>query len=169
MTTTLERISILDYLKRERDSMQKTEYVQGVERKMTGATYNHNCIVVNLIKKISDKIDNKRYKILSSDQKIWIPEKQAFYYPDVFILTMPPQFYDEKKDIITNPICIFEVLCESTRNYDKAEKFDSYRTIPSFLEYYLVEQDKQLVIQYIINSKGNWELIEYKDLQSKIP
>lgn len=29
-----------------------------------------------------------------------------------------------------------------------------------------MEQTKKPVTQYIINAKGNWELIEYKDLQS---
>ncbi|MCC5815278.1 MAG: Uma2 family endonuclease [Leptospira sp.] len=114
-------------------------------------------------------MDAKKWEILSVDQKIWIPTKEAFYYPDVLILPTPPLFYDDRKDIITNPICIFEVLSESTKNFDKAEKFDNYRSIPGFQEYYLIEQDKQLVTQYIINSKGNWELIEYKDLKSAIP
>ena len=98
--------------------------------------------------------------------KVWVPAKEAFYYPDVLVLPSPPLFHDEFKDIVTNPVCIFEVLSESTRNFDKGEKFDTYRSIPGFQEYYLVEQNKKLITQYITNSKGNWELIEYRDLQS---
>lgn len=101
--------------------------------------------------------------------KVWIPAREAFYYPDLLVLPNPPVFHDASKDIITNPICIFEVLSESTRNFDKGEKFDNYRTISGFKEYYLVEQDKKLVTQYIQNSRGNWELIEYKDSSLTLP
>lgn len=65
--------------------------------------------------------------------------------------------WKEFKDIVTNPICIFEVISESTRNFDKGEKFDTYRSIPGFQEYNLVEQSKKLITQYILNSKENWE------------
>ncbi|MCC5816166.1 MAG: Uma2 family endonuclease [Leptospira sp.] len=92
MSAVLEKISISDYLERERNSMERAEYIQGEERKMTGARYNHNCIVINLIKKISDKLDNQKWRILCTDQKIWIPAKEAFYYTDVLILPTPPRF-----------------------------------------------------------------------------
>ena len=38
-----------------------------------------------------------------------------------------------------------------------------YKSITGFQEYYLVEQSKKIVVQYIINSKGNWELTEHKN------
>lgn len=166
MSTVLEKLSVSEYLDKERNSNLRAEYIQGEERKLTGASFIHNKMVVNLIRGITSKLNSRKWEILSSDMKVWIPAKETFYYPDVLILPNPPLFHDEFKDIVTNPVCIFEVLSESTRNFDKGEKFDTYRSIPQFQEYFLVEQTKKLVTQYIINSKGNWELIEYKDLQS---
>lgn len=166
MSAVLEKLSVSEYLDKERNSNFRAEYIQGEERKLTGASFIHNSIVSNLLFSIKKRIMSKNFKILSSDMKVWIPAKETFYYPDVLVLPNPPLFHDEFKDIVTNPVCIFEVLSESTRNFDKGEKFDTYRSIPQFQEYYLVEQTKKLVTQYIINAKGNWELIEYKDLQS---
>lgn len=166
MNAVLEKLTISDYLEKERISSERAEYIQGEERKLTGASYIHNKIVVNLIKGITTKLNSHNWEILSSDMKVWVPAREAFYYPDVLVLPNPPLFHDELKDIVTNPVCIFEVLSESTRNFDKGEKFDTYRSIPTFKEYYLVEQNKKLITQYITNEKGNWELIEYKNLES---
>lgn len=168
MSPVLEKLSVSEYLEKERNSEFRTEYIQGEERKLTGASYIHNKIVVNLIKGITSKLSGREWEILSSDMKVWIPSREVFYYPDVLVLPNPPMFHDELKDIVTNPVCIFEVLSESTRNFDKGEKFDTYRSIPNFQEYYLVEQSKKLITQYITNAKGNWELIEYKNPESVV-
>ena len=168
MSAVLEKLSVSEYLEKERNSEFRAEYIQGEERKLTGASYIHNSIVTNLLFSIKKKLISGKFKILSSDMKVWIPAREAFYYPDVLVLPNPPLFHDELKDIVTNPVCIFEVLSESTRNFDKGEKFDTYRSIPNFQEYYLVEQSKKLITQYITNAKGNWELIEYKNSESVV-
>ncbi|MCB1177412.1 MAG: Uma2 family endonuclease [Leptospiraceae bacterium] len=167
MSAVIEKISISEYLEKERKSPNRTEYIQGELRELTGASFIHNKIVINLIRNISSKINTKKWEILSSDMKVWIPSKETFYYPDVLVLPNPPHFHEDSKDILINPICIFEVLSESTRNFDKGEKFDAYRSIEGFKEYYLVEQSKKLITQCIINSRGNWELIEHKDENPK--
>ncbi|NBU97641.1 MAG: Uma2 family endonuclease [Spirochaetia bacterium] len=169
MNTVIQKITIPDYLDKERKSLERTEYVNGEELKMTGASYIHNCIVVNLLSAIKNSLNSEKFKVLSNDMKVWIPSKNAFFYPDILVLPIPPQFHDESNDIVTNPICIFEVLSDSTRNFDKGEKFDSYRSITRFQEYYLVEQNKKLVSQYFINANGNWELIEFTKSEATIP
>ena len=43
----------------------------------------------------------------------------------------PPQFADDQRDTLLNPTLIVEVLSESTKNYDRGQKFFHYRTISS--------------------------------------
>ena len=168
MNAILEKLTVSEYLEKERNSSLRAEYIQGEERNLTGASIIHNSIVTNLLFSLKKKLVSANFKILTNDMKVWVPSREAFYYPDVLVLPNPPMFHDEFKDIVTNPVCIFEVLSESTRNFDKGEKFDTYRSIPNFQEYYLVEQNKKLITQYILNSKGNWELIEHKNSESVI-
>ncbi|MBP7283587.1 MAG: Uma2 family endonuclease [Leptospiraceae bacterium] len=168
MNAILEKLTVSEYLEKERNSSLRAEYIQGEERNLTGASFIHNSIVTNLLFSLKKKLVSANFKILTNDMKVWVPSREAFYYPDVLVLPNPPMFHDEFKDIVTNPVCIFEVLSESTRNFDKGEKFDTYRSIPNFQEYYLVEQNKKLITQYILNSKGNWELIEHKNSESVI-
>jgi Uma2 family endonuclease len=61
---------------------------------------------------------------------------------------------------LLNPDLIVEVLSESTRNYDRGDKFQQYRGIPSFREYLLVGQERVHVERYSKQSDGTWSLWE---------
>ena len=62
---------------------------------------------------------------------------------------------DENKDTLINPVAVFEVLSESTREYDLGLKFTMYSTITSLREYIAVEQDSVLVHHWHKDS-GEW-------------
>jgi Uma2 family endonuclease len=80
-----------------------------------------------------------------------------FSYPDVVVVCGEPQFYDERRDILTNPTVIFEVLSPSTEAYDRDEKFLRYRTqIEALREYVLVSQHRSLVEHYVRQPDGSW-------------
>ncbi len=72
-----------------------------------------------------------------------------------------PVYAGTGKTTITNPLIIVEVLSESTKNYDKGEKFDFYRSIPEFREYILIDQSKYYVAQYAKTSENQWLFTEY--------
>jgi len=89
------------------------------------------------------------YRVFDSDQRLWIPETSRFTDPDVTVVQEPIVVSDQDETALTNPLLITEVLSESTRNYDspsetlreRSEKFVTYRSLPSFQEYLLIEQD----------------------------
>ena len=61
-----------------------------------------------------------------------------FFYPDVLV-TCDDDLGD---DYYTKaPIILVEVLSKSTRKMDKSFKLAAYKTIPSLLEYVLIEQE----------------------------
>lgn len=78
------------------------------------------------------------------------------------------QLQQGRKDTITNPIIIAEVLSNSTRNYDKDEKFSAYRTIPTFQEYLLIDQYTIPVEQYHKTAQKKWIFSEYNELEETI-
>jgi Uma2 family endonuclease len=51
----------------------------------------------------------------------------------------------ESKETILNPTVLIEVLSSGTERYDRGEKFEHYKRIPSFEEYVLVSQNEPLV------------------------
>jgi Uma2 family endonuclease len=44
-----------------------------------------------------------------------------------------------------NPVVLIEILSDATREYDRTQKFDLCKEIPSLREYILVEQSAVLV------------------------
>src|SRR5689334_8141468 len=66
-----------------------------------------------------------------------------------------------REDEVTNPVLIVEVLSEATRNYDRGEKFALYKTVPSFREYLLVEQQRVCMECHRRDEHGLWSVMVY--------
>lgn len=77
-------------------------------------------------------------------------------------------YKEGQQDTITNPVLIIEVLSQSTRNYDRGDKFAAYRTIPGFQEYILVDQYAYLVEHYAKTGEKQWVFQEYNQLDDTV-
>ncbi len=84
------------------------------------------------------------------------------------VVTGELEFLEGRRDTITNPLMIVEVLSKSTKNYDRDEKFAAYRTIPNFQEYLLIEQYTMHVEQYSKTDNNRWTFSEYEDSEQII-
>jgi len=153
-----------EYLAMEEKAEYKSEYFQGEIFALAGGTASHSQIAVNLIVTLAPKLQAKKCRLFSSDMKVWITEKELFTYPDITIICDKPEFYPGRKDAITNPLLIIEVLSDSTKSYDRVEKFEYYRSIPTFQEYILVDQYKVHIEHFYYESKGRWIFTEYKSI-----
>jgi Uma2 family endonuclease len=155
-----------EYLEFEVNSETRHEYINGEIIPMTGGTPEHNEIasIFNAALRISLK--GKPYGIFVADQRLWIPERQIYTYPDVMVAPRPIERQLGRTDTITNPVMIAEVLSKSTKNYDRDEKFSAYRTIPSFQEYLLIDQYSIHVEKYCKADAFRWIFTEYNDPES---
>lgn len=89
--------------------------------------------------------------------KVWVEEAGTFFYPDVTVVCGERRFYRGRRDAVENPILLVEVLSESTKEYDKNDKFLTYQTLESFQEYVLISQNKPAVQQIIRQTDGSWK------------
>jgi Uma2 family endonuclease len=152
-----------EYLELEIVSEVRHEYIDGEIITMTGGTPNHNQIAGNFYAPLHFAVKGKPYQLFVTDQRLWISKRRIYTYPDVMVVALPLQFQEGRRDTITSPLIIVEVLSKSTRNYDKDEKFAAYRTLPSFQEYILIDQDKIQVEQYSKTVDRKWLFSEYED------
>jgi len=148
-----------EYLALERQSREKHEYVNGAIVAMGGVL-----IVTNLVRELSTLLHDRACFVYSTDLRVWIEEANRFTYPDVVVVCGEPIFHDEHGDSLVNPMLIVEVLSESTKDYDRGEKFAQYRTLDALKEYVLVAQDQVHVEQYVRQAPGRWLLSETNDL-----
>jgi Uma2 family endonuclease len=157
-----------EYLNFEVDSELRHEYIEGEIVPMTGGTPNHNQITGNLYAALNFALKRQPYRVFVTDQRLWIPRKRIYTYPDVMIVEGELQLQEGRRDTILNPFMMAEVLSPSTRSYDKDEKFAAYRTISTFREYLLIEQSKMHVEHYVKNEQKRWTFFEYDDAEEVV-
>jgi len=152
-----------EYLALEETAEQKSEYRDGKIVPMTGGTTNHNQISLNISLALSTIFRRQDYRIYMADVRLWIPEKRIYTYPDVMVIAGRPEYYSNRRDTVTNPQVLIEVLSESTRAYDRSEKFQAYSTIASFQEYILVDQTKISIEQFSKTGIKQWAFRLYDE------
>jgi Uma2 family endonuclease len=162
-TVTEQKIySAEEYLALELNSERRSEYRHGEIVPMTGGTPPHNAITGALYALLWISLRGKPYRVFVTDQRLWIPECDLYTYPDVMVTANPLQLQPGCKDTIVNPILIAEVLSDSTKAYDRDEKFAAYRAIETFQEYLLIDQTQLHVEQYVKQGANQWLFTEYK-------
>ncbi|MBW4618504.1 MAG: Uma2 family endonuclease [Cyanosarcina radialis HA8281-LM2] len=152
-----------EYLELELASDTRSEYRNGAIIPMTGGTPDHNELAINLASLLKSALRGKSYRIFGSDQRLWIPDRHLYTYPDVMAVKKPLQLQTGRTDTIINPCFIAEVLSKSTQDYDRGEKFSAYRTIESFGEYLLIDQYSVRVEHYVKTAANQWLFSEYSD------
>lgn len=150
-----------EYLELELNSQERHEYINGEVICVTGGTPNHNQIALNLSGTLNLSLKHQPYRVFVTDQRLWIPKKQIYTYPDVIVVQGELQLQDGRRDTIANLLIIAEVLSESTQGYDRGEKFAAYRTIPTFQEYVLIDQATLHVEHYYKTEPTKWIFSEY--------
>jgi Uma2 family endonuclease len=161
-------VSPEEYLAQERLAERKSEYFQGEVFAMAGASPRHVWIVSNLNGNLWQQLKGKPCRVSASDLRLRVTPDRLYTYPDLMVICGEPQFADDQKDTVVNPVLIVEVLSESTRNYDRGWKFQHYRKLPSLIEYLLIEQDEPRVEHWTRQRENHWDFVELDDLGQSI-
>ncbi|HYW74639.1 MAG TPA: Uma2 family endonuclease [Pyrinomonadaceae bacterium] len=139
----LPTMSAEQYLRLERASEDRHEFVDGIVYAMAGESPDHSTICYNLAGITHAQLTDKPCRGFSPNMKVRTNIGDLYAYPDLMIICGEPKFHDKKGDVLLNPTVIFEVLSPSTERYDRGEKFRRYRTqIESLAQYVMVSQDR---------------------------
>ena len=158
----LTTITEAEYLTAERASVLRHEFVGGQMLAMSGASLDHGLVVSNLVASLHGQLAGRDCFVVANDLSVRVAATAEYFYPDVLVVCGDPEFVDERRDVLLNPRVILEVLSPSTKNFDRGEKFASYRLVPGFLEYVLVAQDRCHVEHHERQADGRWLLTEIK-------
>lgn len=154
-----------EYLAQERLADFKSEYFNGEAFAMAGTNSRRAQIVSNLIFEFRRK---SQCRVWANDVRLNIGSTGLFTYPDVMVICDEPQFLDQAFDTLLNPTALVEVLSDSTKNYDRGEKFEHYRKIDSLREYLTIAQDKIHIEHYIREPDSRWVLTEYSNRSASL-
>lgn len=159
-----------EYLTLEAAAEYKHEYHNGSIVAMAGGTINHNILASELIGALKNRIDakGKNCTVFNSDMKVRIEKFNKSIYPDVSVVCGDIETYKNSQSVIVNPTLFIEVLSQSTKAYDKSERFDMYRSLPSFKEYMIVYQTVPKVQIWCKEDKFFWRIDDAEGLDKSI-
>lgn len=145
-----------EYLILERKAEYKSEFLFGKIVAMSGASQAHNFITLDIATELNIQLRGRNCDVYSNDMRLRIRQSDLYFYPDVVVGCDEPIFEDDFLDSILNPVIIIEVLSPSTEEYDRGEKFEYYKQLPSLKEYLLVAQNKVDVEHHVLQEK-QWQ------------
>jgi Uma2 family endonuclease len=128
-------MTLAEFLAWEERQELKHEFDGFAPVAMTGATFAHAAIQMNLAIALGTRLRGKPCRPIGSDLKILVAGR--IRYPDAFVVCSPVP-HDAK--VVTDPVVVFEILSPSTTNEDLFTKNAEYRATPSIQRYVILQQ-----------------------------
>ncbi len=125
-----------EYLRFEEHSQTRHEYVDGIVYEMPGESLEHNQIAGNIYAELRKPARVSGCKLAIEGVKLWLPQLNRYYYPDVMVLCDPR---DTDSHIFRYPCFIAEVISPHTEATDRREKLQAYKSIETLQTYWIVD------------------------------
>ena len=167
-TQTLPFVTPEQYLEYERQAEFKSEYLEGEIFCMSGASPPHVLIASNALRALGNKIEGGPCHVYGSDLRVAANPKKSYFYPDVSVICGPLEFVDGRKDTVTNPKVVVDVLSPSTRGIDFGQKFYAYLRVPSITDIIFIEQGKVSIEHWYRNEDGGWKDSALEDMNGTL-
>lgn len=153
-----------EYLDLDYETDAKYEFFDdGKLVEISGVHYNHSLINGNILSIFYDKLSDD-FEFWLGSMKLKVPALPPYRYPNFSISPKKAVFENVgKHECLVNPCLIGEIFSPETKNYDWGEKFEAYKSIESFVEYVLVDQESKFVTVFTKYDKGIWFQSEYSE------
>jgi Uma2 family endonuclease len=152
------RATLDQYFDREAVSERRHEFHDGEVLAMAGASPEHSLIAANLLRAIGNRLSGKPCRAYDSNLRVRSHLSNRYVYSDVTVICgkveLDPR--DPRPHTAINPALVIEIASPFTEIYDRTEKFDGYREIPSLREYAIVIQYHARVETYRRGDDGQW-------------
>jgi Uma2 family endonuclease len=161
MGEPVPQLSYDEYLRLERESDEKHEWLDGVLYAMAGGTYEHGRLAAALIRELGIALRGMPCNVLSSDVRVRILATRRATYPDVAVVCGKPEHPPDDPHAILNPTVLVEVLSDSTEKGDRGDKWAHYQHLESLREYVLVSQSEPRIEVFSRSGEG-WAYRAYE-------
>lgn len=154
------RYSFSEYLALEETSNVKHEYFAGEIYAMAGGTPDHAALAMNLGASLLRQLGGRPCRVFSSDLRIRVLATGLATYPDVTVVCGPLERDPASRASVTNPLLVAEVLSDGTEDYDRGEKLEQYKRIPSLEECLLISHREPRLEVWRRGAGDVWEHAE---------
>jgi len=158
------KLTTIEYLAIEEKAEFKSEYYNGEMFATAGANEKHNFVNENLVLEVGSRLKGGPCRTVSRDMRMKVEETGLYTYPDMMIFCGKPEYDSLNKNTLINPAVVFEVLSQSSENYDRGAKFRMYQKRLSIREIVLVSQDQPLIQVFTRQPDETWLLTTFDDM-----
>lgn len=158
-----------EYLQREAKSQGKNEFFEGEIYAMAGAKGGHNVVCGNTIAALHQLVRGRPCRVFTSDQRIHVTATGLYTYADGGLCCGPWQIHTKDGMSLQNPGLLFDVLSPSTAVYDRGEKLDHYRHIPSLREILIIAHPERRVEHHHRVDGERWLMTTIHDGSIELP
>lgn len=148
--------SFAEYEELEAYSTVKHEYLGGQIYAVAGGTPEHAALAMAVGAVLVAAVQGSGCRAYSSDLMVRVAKTGLCTYPDVSVVCGPREIDREGKNAVNNPAVLVEVTSKSTEDFDRGEKFDHYKQIPSLREYVLVSHREPAIEIRRREADGQW-------------
>jgi Uma2 family endonuclease len=150
------RMSAEQYLAWERTQLDRHEFFRGEVFEMAGGRLRHGALSAAVIGELRNALRGSEGRVFSSDMRIAARPGEHYVYPDASVVHGRSELEPGTTDVLVNPSVIVEVLSPSTERYDRGLKWESYRAMPSVVDYLLVSQASARIEHYRREAGSDW-------------
>ncbi len=148
-----------DDLRIEESSQVRHEYLAGEVYAMAGGSPEHGALALRAARLLGDGLEG--CTPLSSDVRIRVKATGLTTYPDVSCACGPVERTQIDRLAITNPTILVEVTSPSTEAYDRGEKLNHYRQLPS-LEAVVFVSHREPLVTVVERVGAEWRTTEFR-------
>lgn len=152
----LHRYTYQDYVWLEEQSSTRHEFLEGEIVAMAGGTPEHAAMAAEVIGQLREHVRNGACRVFTSDLGVRVVATGLATYPDASVICGPTERDPEKKTNVVNPRVLVEVTSDGTEHYDRGEKLEHYKQIPT-LEAVVVVSHREPRIEVWSRARGSGE------------
>lgn len=165
-----QRLTVEEYFAFDETTDIRHEYDDGFLIEMSGGTPEHALIKDNTRGAINHALRGRGCLVVTSDLKVQANRARSYRFPDVVVVCGDLAYYPGRRDTVTNPILLVEVLSESTAAIDTRDKFYEYFRIESLRAYLVLDQFTPSADLYFRESDEQWpHVLKVDGLEATIP
>jgi Uma2 family endonuclease len=151
------RTSIAEFEKLLAASEQKLELLDGEVVAFAGGSIAHGMLCSRLHNAVSTAT-KPPCQTFTSDVAVLLADRSTYVFPDVSRTCEP---LDANAMSISAPDLVVEVISPESKARDRGEKLDAYQSIPSVMEYLLVDSRRVWVCLFRRMAGGFWTETTY--------
>ena len=160
------RYTVDEFVRLEQYSNVRHEFLDGQIYAMAGGTPEHGTFAANVISLLVAQLRDRPCRVQTSDVRIRVQATGLDTYPDVSVVCGREERDGDDVNAIVNPSLVVEVLSESTDAYDRGEKLDHYKQIPSLHAVVFIAHDEHRVDVVQRAADGAWTMMSFRDGES---